>query len=443
MKLKYRRIIYSLFIVAFFVITSLIIIYAAGYSYNFKNGRIEKTGILYVESQPKAADIFINGQFKDQTPTRFARLLPDTYTVEVKKDGYHSWRKDVEVKSNLTTFHRDIVLFKASLPINLIEGQINIFKVSPNQEKIIYSVIKGNNEEFRLYNIRTDSDFLIKEFNTKNYNAVDFIGWSPSQRKALFRQTIGDFNKYLIVDSETLKVKELFDITRLNFDRVAWDANNDNDLYGLRHSVLYQISLVDNTTISLISANIQDFMVRGADIFYITKTGLESFLNKNLIEDRTINESLKIKLPSPSEFRLSESIPGYLTLLDQRTNDLFVIEEQAFAGDDPTANIVLQDKAKKVVWSKDSRQLMYYSDFEISVFDFTKKQKILITRVGEVINQVMWYPRHSYLIYQTKNSINAIEATDQDQKNGLKLADLELIESMVPVGVAAVRKHTL
>ncbi len=430
MKLKHRRVIYIVFIIAFFIIASITIIYAAGYSYNFKKGRIEKTGILYVESVPKGANISINGKFRDKTPARLTRLLPDAYSVMVEKEGYYSWEKELTVKSNLTTFSRDIVLFKKSLPINIIEGQINIFTVSPNQEKIVYSKIIDNDEELKLYNIKNDSNFLIKSFNTKNYNQIEFVAWSPNGQKALFKQIIGDFNKYLIVDVETLKVKELFDITRLNFDKVLWDQASDNYLYGLRNSILYQIDLVNNTTISLISANIQDFSVWGENIFSITKIGPDSFLNKNSLTDRTVNDAKKIKLPSPSTFKISELTAGYLTLQDEKTNDLIIIEEKAFTSDDPTTNVILQDQAKKVIWSKDGRKLMYYSDFEIWIFDFAKSQKTLITRFGEVINQVLWYPRHDYLIYQTKNSFHAIEAKDEEPKNSLKLAELSTINTI-------------
>ena len=430
MKLRYRRILYISFILAFFVITSITIIYAAGYSYNFKKGRIEKTGILYLESFPKNADISINGKYEDKTPKRFTRLLPDSYFVQITKDGYYPWQQNLEVKSNLTTFSRDIVLFKKTLPINLIEGKINTFQVSPNQEKIIYSKIEGNNEELKMYNTKNKSDFSIKSFNTQTYNRLEFIRWSPSQNKALFKQSIGDFNKYLIIDTNTLKIKDIFDITRLNFDDVIWDENNDDYLYGLRKSVLYQIDLFDNSTTSLLSANIQDFLVKNQAIYYITTIGRESYLNKNTLEDRTVSEAKQIKLPLLSNFKFKQSAPGFLTLLDHRTNDLFVINDQSFSTEDITRDILLQDKAKEVVWSQALGKIMYYNDFEIWVFDTQIRQKNLITRFSETINEVAWYPRHNYLFYQTKNTIRVIEAKNYDTKNDVELVSITAIDSM-------------
>ena len=145
----------------------MLILYTTGYRYNFKKHKIEKTGILYIDSRPKNALVYINNKYKDDTPIRLIRMLPDRYQVRVEKDGFYSWNKELEVRSNLTTFSRDIILFKKNLPINIIEGQINILVISPDQEKIIYSLIKDNLEELRLYNINNKNDLLIKQFNNR------------------------------------------------------------------------------------------------------------------------------------------------------------------------------------------------------------------------------------------------------------------------------------
>ena len=53
MNLKHRRILYISFILIFIILVPITIFYAAGYRYNFKQNKIEKTGILYIDSKPK------------------------------------------------------------------------------------------------------------------------------------------------------------------------------------------------------------------------------------------------------------------------------------------------------------------------------------------------------------------------------------------------------
>lgn len=430
MNLRYRRIIYITFISVFAILVPIIILYTTGFRYNFKNHKIEKTGILYIESMPKDALIYINDKYEDKTPSRFARLLPDTYKVRVEKDGYYSWQKELEVKSNLTTFSKNIVLFKNNLPTSKIEGKINILATSPNRDKIIYSLIKENVEELRLLNLKNQSDFLIKNLNYQTYNQIEFVEWSLSQNKALIKQVIGDFNKYLIVDIETLKIKEIFDITRLNFSKVSWDTLNDNYLYGLRKAVLHQIDLVNNTTQTLLSAQIVDFQIKDEEIYYISKLVNESFLNKSILEDKKASKPEKIKLPSPSQYTLQPSTRDYLVLLDKKNNDLFIFNTKSFADENISQSTILQDRAKKVIWSKDLKNLLYYTDFEIWTFDFNTQQKNLITRYGDLINQAFWYPGEKYIIYQSGNTIRAIETEGQNSKNDIKLAELSEIGQM-------------
>lgn len=431
MSIKYRRALYIIFIAVFFIGAPLIIMYATGYRYNFKNHRVEKTGILSVNSTPKNADIYLNNKLTGQTPKRFPRLLPDTYNLEIKKDNYYSWGKKIKIASGLTTFAQNIVLFKEDLPINIIDGDINILSASPNNEKMLYSVIKDNTEELRLVNLKNGDDFPIETFNLRTYNNLEFIDWSVNQNKAILTKIVGDFHQYLIVNTDTLKIKELFDITRLDFDKISWDQSNQNLIYGLRKAVLYQIDLTNNSTKTLLSANIQNFYVIDSNIFYIEKVANEIFLNKVFLEGGSPTKTEKIKLPSPSEFIIAPSTKEYIALLDKKNNDFFLIDPTAFTEQNIEKNVILQDRAKNISWSNDFSKIIFYTDFEISIFDIATKQKNLITRFGEVINQAVWYPENNYILYNVGNKIRSSEATSDDIRYDIQIIELPKINNMV------------
>ncbi len=85
--------------------------------------------------------------------------------------------------------------------------------------------------------------------------------------------------------------------------------------------------------------------------------------------------------------------------------------------------VVFQDKAKRIKWSADFRQLLYFTDFDIYTFDFFGRQKYLVTRYGETIDDAIWYPENNYLIYQVAGTIHATEICCADLKNDITLAD--------------------
>ena len=429
MKIKYRRLLYTIFFLIFFIFGSFLFFDTAGYRYNFKRNKLEKTGILIVNSSPTEAEIFLNGQYQDKTPSRLTKLLPDQYDVEVRKDNFWPWQQKLTISSNLTTFAEGIFLFKKSLPTVKVNGEINILAPEPGQGKIIYSLKKNGLEEIRFLNLETDTDLAVEQLPNKTYDSMEFVAWSPKKNKALLKKIIGDFNQYLIIDAETLKIKELFNITRLNFERVSWDQKNNDYLYGLSGSVLYRIDLGKNSAESLIADHITDFMGRDSEIYYITQVANESLINQ-VILNQTPGQIKKIKLPDFSEFSLAAAPDGYLALLNKKNNDLFIIKSQVFLDKNMSDNIVVQAQAKNLSWSPDFKKFLYYNDFEIWVYDLTTNEGQLLNRYSEVIREAIWHPKKNYILYLANNAVKAIKVDQSDIKNDLTLAELDNVSEL-------------
>src|SRR3954463_8609217 len=87
------RLIVGYFLVAIVILLStVILVYGAyGYGINTKTGQIIENGLLFVDSKPGGADIYLNGK-KQPTPTSARLVLPSgDYKLSISKDGYHSW----------------------------------------------------------------------------------------------------------------------------------------------------------------------------------------------------------------------------------------------------------------------------------------------------------------------------------------------------------------
>lgn len=79
------------------------IYYANGYRFG-NSGKIEKTGVLILKSNPSRSDIDINGISDGKTTKTFSSLYGDIdYLVEVSRDGYHTWSKRVSIKVEKST----------------------------------------------------------------------------------------------------------------------------------------------------------------------------------------------------------------------------------------------------------------------------------------------------------------------------------------------------
>lgn len=63
---------------------------------------VSNIGTLTIDSYPKDAEVYINGEYIGNSPIS-KKLSVGTYSVEVKKEGYKDYKKDVEIKKGKET----------------------------------------------------------------------------------------------------------------------------------------------------------------------------------------------------------------------------------------------------------------------------------------------------------------------------------------------------
>lgn len=119
MTIRERKLLFILAILLFVVISPIIILYALGYDFDFFKNKIVPTGGLYLNITPKGVKIFIDGKLeKENSPYAlgsgiFIKDMPEkTYNLEIKKDEYYDWKKEITVKSSLVTEFKYVLLIK-------------------------------------------------------------------------------------------------------------------------------------------------------------------------------------------------------------------------------------------------------------------------------------------------------------------------------------------
>ncbi len=125
----HRRLILGYILVGIVVgLGTLIIVYAAnGYGINTKTGQVVQNGLLFIDSKPGGAKIFLNG--KDQNSTTSSRLfLPAAnYTLKLTKDGYRSWTRTFTL--NEKSIERYVYPFL--FPTKPVQTSVKTFTAQP------------------------------------------------------------------------------------------------------------------------------------------------------------------------------------------------------------------------------------------------------------------------------------------------------------------------
>lgn len=117
----------------------LVIKIAKGYKVDLSQKTFQPTGLLVATSIPDGAQIYVNDELKSATNTTLS-LSPGEYRVEIKKDGYYSWKKTLQIKKELVT-KTEAYLFPLvpDLKSLTFTGAQNPV-VSPDETKVVYGV---------------------------------------------------------------------------------------------------------------------------------------------------------------------------------------------------------------------------------------------------------------------------------------------------------------
>ena len=179
-------------------IGTLVFQYAKGFRFNQQTGEVTQNGILVIKSYPDGAEVFINGELKTGTNATIP-LPPSTYDISIRKEGFFSWEKRINIKNEEVT-EATAHLFKLapSLSPLTFSGVQNVF-ASPDISKISYTVplSSNNNDSEGLWIIETINLPIgfsrdprrITDGNLDNSTWV----WSPDApvklRQSSYRQT--------------------------------------------------------------------------------------------------------------------------------------------------------------------------------------------------------------------------------------------------------------
>lgn len=128
----------------FLVLLPVVISYSLGYHIDAHSLKVYKTGTISLRSDPSGAFIYLNGRLlSDFTPARVENLKPGTYKVEVKRDKFYPWQREITVKPNMVSKAEDIVLFPINEDIRRITSRDTVDFVISDRGAVYYMSRSG------------------------------------------------------------------------------------------------------------------------------------------------------------------------------------------------------------------------------------------------------------------------------------------------------------
>jgi hypothetical protein len=243
-----------------------VVLYSQGYRFDFEQRTITQTGAFYCKVLPGNANVYINDKYAKKTSmftnsALLENLLPRKYKIEIRKDGYHSWQKNLEIKERQVAEAKHIILFPKELLVEEVpkEEAIDILEIMENpKEKEIPQELTGLS--FKNFSVSPDkkkiayfTDYEMRVLFLENHYD---LGKSAGDTAFLTRfsekiENVFWLDSYYLLFSagDRIKVAEIdnrdkpnmADLVELKNPKLYWDEGK-RTMYVLSEGVLYRNS---------------------------------------------------------------------------------------------------------------------------------------------------------------------------------------------------------
>jgi hypothetical protein len=205
---------YVLMAVAIALATFILLLTAYGFDIDHKTGSVIQNGIVYVDTQPDGANIYVDGKQHSDTTSARLNLREGQYTIKLTKQGYRDWQR---------TFFLDggqiqRIVYPLLIPNTLTPADVKVYDVAPSLttqspdrhwilvqqpgQTYAFDMYDGGDTETAPTTLTIPATILTEATSAASLKIVE---WSNDNRHFLVDRTYGDGSKheFLVIDRQT------------------------------------------------------------------------------------------------------------------------------------------------------------------------------------------------------------------------------------------------
>jgi len=376
----------SIVIIFFSLILIATIAYARGYRLDVQKGTMTSTGIIAISSSPQAAQVYVNGALKGVTDLHLT-LPHGKYTIEVKKEGYTSWKREVVLKGELVVT-ADATLFplNASLtPLTTI-GISKVISIDKTDKALLF-VENGDSEKDGIYVFdQTKRPFSLfpplkllvsKKLFPEDISLKDAsVLFSPDFKQGTILLKRGEDSVYYLISLEEENT-QLSEITSTQESlNNAWDSERAIEIARLLEIFPLEFAKIASDSFRIIS-----LAPDKSKILYEAKQDitLPYVIEPRLVAANQTPEERSIKLEELYVYDRKED-RNYHIILSEQSQKMKLAGDTVLTWFPDSRHLVEQEGGKISIIEYDdtSKQIIYSGPHEGSFFDVTSDGKLLI-----------------------------------------------------------------
>jgi hypothetical protein len=434
-----RFVIYPIVGLLFLLLLFWVATFANGYKFFFNGGKIyfKKTGMIIVNTKPTNAEIYLDDKKTGNKTTipflsvKLANIKPGKHKLEIKKTGYQSWSKTVEIRPSLVNWSNYILLFPENLkPLKMGELQDYRF-ITVSKNSRYYLFLKTNvslQNELYTYDVSNKktrkiwpSNQLPSESWLQNPQILS-ADFNSDSKKVLLSLKDGSGSRsfdILDISGQETVYSHRIDQTNFTLSKISWTAKNPNDLLALSADSLYRLSLGSSGQVNKlqIAKNVIDFSNESNGYVYYVQESKTGYLLGKIQTDGTNKSTISEIVEKSKAYKFTYSKQkDILALLPLETRNLTAYYK--VSGQNST--LLLDRNVSDMNWSKDGSRIVYYNDKEARFYDWDKLEEGNI-QLDDRLQNLSWYEDEYHLV--ARNNTGNVMIMDFDGLNKILVAD--------------------
>jgi hypothetical protein len=277
------RIVAYVVVLVLSLFTTVVLLYVSlGYRFDSSNGHVTRNGLLLVDNNPEAGQIYLNNQLKDNAaPGRFV-LSQGEYALKIARSGYRDWSKTITIAPSGVREVLYPLLIPSRLNTKNLKDITRPYLVSQSKDRKKLLTHTAGSANFLLFTLKSEDateeaslemPALIEKENG-DPGRFEVVEWALDNKHVLLRQTLPS-TKVNLLSYDTAKPSETVNISTIYRDEVPGDihyiGNDTDEIYGMHGTALKRYSLAKNEAEEIL-ANVRSYQPYGDDTILFDRT---------------------------------------------------------------------------------------------------------------------------------------------------------------------------
>ena len=415
----------------FVVLTPSVILYSQGYRVDWRSKRIVQTGALYVKIIPTRVDIVVDGKTAKTTDfffgsTLLGNLFPGFHKVQISKEGYWTWTKQLDVRERQVTNAKNVILFPQAPEFSIAADHIQQIWETPKENTLLLQISTLKFWKLVLLNVESLREETI--FTSETKESLWDVQWSRGLTHILLRLVQGeDIHSFVLALEKGQPCYEKpcsLDFLGKPVDTVLFSNMAENQVVFLKYVrnsiVLREADFVQKEVLAPLANNVVTFTTQGQTLLWLESSG--KLWQKDAPQNTPqIISSLPSFVKEETEYSLYAV--GSAVFLKEGTRLLKVnTQEKNMQETFVQAHLLVTspDQKKLAVSSGSEIWVLYLQDSQDQPYHLAG-DKVFLTRLSNDIKNLSWISSH-YLVFSAGADIQTMEIDERDTINTAHIA---------------------